>query len=79
MWIIFREPRTPFNHIDRFVADMVEDEDIIAYQKQLAATVGGRIHEVRDDVYFLQSFFSPEKGGDYFARRYKTWQAQASM
>jgi hypothetical protein len=78
MWIIFRDSRTPFNHIDRFVVDMVEDDDIVEYQVQLAA-IGGRVHEVRNDVYFLQSFFSPEKGGDYFARKYKTWRNAATV
>lgn len=74
MWIIFREPTSPYNHIDRVVVDIVEDSDIAAYQSHLATTVGGRVHEILDYVYFLQNFFSSEKGIDYFARKYKPCQ-----
>jgi hypothetical protein len=73
MWVIFRDPKTPFNHIDKFVLDVVAEEDILAYQKQLTETVGGRAHEIHLDVYFIQQFFTSKDDVEYFARRYKTW------
>lgn len=73
MWVIFRDPDTVFNHLDKFVVELVADEDIVKYQDILMNTVGGRKHEIRDDVYFLQPLFTSTSDVDYFARKYNTW------
>ena len=44
MWIVFRDPKTIFNHLDKVVLEVVDDADIGAYQRQLHATLGGHAH-----------------------------------
>ena len=70
MWIVFRDPLTAFNHVDKFVVDLVEDNEILTYQAQMGA---GRAYDIMFDVYFLQQFFSSKDDVEYFVRRYKTW------
>lgn len=72
MWVIFRDPRSLFNHLDRYVVDVVADDDILEYQKQLAERVNGKTYEVHD-VGFLQQFVTAPNDVDYFAKKYKTW------
>lgn len=73
MWILFRDPLTVFNHLDKYVVDVIADSDILTYQTQLKETLGGRAHEFHRDVYFLQPFFTSKQDVDYFVRKYKTW------
>lgn len=73
MWILFRDPKTIFNHLDKFVIEVVADEDIVAYQSQLQETLGGRAHEFHQDVYFIQPFLTSKQDVDYFVRKYKPW------
>lgn len=76
MWVIFRDPNTLFNHLDKYVYEIVEDDDILAYQRELHAKVGGQIHELNQTVFFLQQCVSSHNEVEYFARRYKTWRSQ---
>lgn len=78
MWILFRDPLTVFNHLDKYVFEVVADEDIQTYQQQMTLTLGGRAHEFHDDVYFLQPFFTSKDDVNYFARKYKTWSRSPS-
>lgn len=78
MWVIFRDPKTVFNHLDKFVLEVVEDNAILDYQTQLSNTLGGRAHEFHRDVYFLQPFFTSKQDVDYFARKYKSWSTSPS-
>ena len=73
MWVIFRDPKTVFTHLDKYIVELIADDEILAYQQQMHATLGGRAHEIHTDVYFLQSFFTSSQDVDYFARRYNTW------
>jgi hypothetical protein len=73
MWVIFRDPKTAFNHPDKYVFEMVADEDIHAYQRQMVSVIGGRAHEFLTDVYFLQPFFASKDDVDYFVRKFKPW------
>jgi hypothetical protein len=73
MWVIFRDPKTVFNYLDKNVLELVADEDILTYQKQLNDVVGGRSHEINLTVYFVQPFFSSKDDVEYFARKYKPW------
>lgn len=72
MWVIFRDPRSLFNHLDKYVVAVVADEDILEYQKRLVAEVNGKPYELHD-VGFLQQFVTAPDDVDYFARKYKTW------
>jgi hypothetical protein len=74
MWVIFRDPHTVFNHLDKNVAQMVEDKDIGAYQLMLQLTQGGTIFDVYPNVYFLQKLFTSATGEEYYARRYRVWE-----
>ncbi len=76
MWVIFRDPKTIFNHPDKYVFEMVEDEDILTYQKGMSDVIGGRCHEFMQDVYFLQPFFTSKEEVDYFVRKYKPWRSK---
>lgn len=73
MWILFRDPMTIFNHLDRYIVDVIAEEDIQAYQRQLSEVVGGRAHDFHEDVYFIQPFFTSKDDVSYFVRKYKTW------
>jgi hypothetical protein len=77
MWILFRDPKTVFNHLDKFVLEVVADDDIDAYQEEMRQTVGGHAHEFHRDVYFVQPFFTSTRDVEYFARKYKAWQNPA--
>jgi hypothetical protein len=70
MWVIFRDPKNSFNHLDKFVLEIVEDNDILGYQAQLLQTEGGTAHVIHPDVFFLQPLLSSSKDVEYFARRY---------
>jgi hypothetical protein len=72
MWVIFRDPNTLFNHIDKYVYQIVNDEDILAYQIVLHEKVGGQIHDINQSVFFLQPFISSHNDVEYFARKYLT-------
>ena len=78
MWVIFRDPKTVFNHLDKFVLEVVEDEEILAYQASLMDTLGGRAHEFHSNVYFLQPFFTSKQDVDYFVKKYKPWKPTIS-
>jgi hypothetical protein len=73
MWIIFRDPNTIFLDMDKYVASVIADDDILAFQTDLIRLLGGRPHTIDTDVYFLQPFATSEAGTPYFARRYKAW------
>ncbi len=76
MWIVFRDVNTQFMHLDRYVVDIVSDDDILEYQTRLAATTKGAMYEIHD-VSFLQAFVTSADGFDYFVRKYKTWIPQS--
>lgn len=76
MWVIFRDPNTMFNHLDKFVYEIVNDEDILKYQVALHEKVGGKVHEINQTVFFLQQFISSHNDVEYFARKYKVWRSQ---
>jgi hypothetical protein len=73
MWVIFRDPNNVFNHLDKFVYQIVNDEDILAYQRALYERSGGRMHELNQTVFFMQQLLTSEDDVEYFARRYNTW------
>ncbi len=78
MWVIFRDPETAFLDMDKYIVDVIADDDILAYQTHLLRTYGGQGHEVQTYVYFLQPFATTASGVCYFARKYKTWSPSLS-
>lgn len=66
MWVIFHERRTIFTHIDKNVFALVEDKDVVEFQKNLAETNGQMVHPVIEHCLHLQNFV----GNEYFARKF---------
>jgi len=60
-------------HMDKYVTQLVEDKDILAYQEVLYAAHGGRRFELNLDVYFSQQFVTTADDVEYFARKYNAW------
>lgn len=52
MWVVFRENTSNTQFVDKNVVGLVNDADILAYQK----TLGGFPYELNQDVWFLQIF-----------------------
>jgi hypothetical protein len=73
MWAIFRDPKTVFNDLDKYTIEIVEDKDILTYQETVHKKIGGRVFDIRHEVYFVQQFFTSDDDVEYFARKYKTW------
>jgi hypothetical protein len=73
MWIVFRDPQTPFLHLDKYVVALVEDKDIRAYQADLCRRIGGRVYEFDSDVLYLQQFVTGQDETEYYARRVVPW------
>jgi hypothetical protein len=65
MWVIYRNPRNCYTHLDKNVYGVVEDKDILEFQKKLAETLGKPAEELIPTLPYLQLFV-----GDYFARHY---------
>lgn len=74
MWIIFRDPVTPFMHLDKYVVAIVSDDDILAYQAMLHTALGGRLIELNLSAWFLQPMVVSKDDIEYFARRYSPWE-----
>jgi hypothetical protein len=72
MWVIFRDSQSVFNHLDRYVVTVVEDNAILDYQRYLVASTSGHPYEIHD-VPFLQAFVKSDVAGDFFARKYNVW------
>ena len=66
MWIIFREDKSEFVNPDKYIVALVNDADILAYQK----TFSGYYFPVNADVYYFQEFVRDNMGRLFFARRY---------
>ena len=66
MWIIFREDKSEFVNPDKYIVALVNDTDILAYQK----TFSGYYFPVNADVYYFQEFVRDNMGRLFFARRY---------
>lgn len=73
MWIIFRDPETIFLDMDKYIVDMIADDDILPYQTKLLKEFGGHGHEVQTYVYFMQPFVTASNGTCYFIRKFKPW------
>lgn len=66
MWVIFHEPRTHFTHMDKNVFGVVDDKDILGFQKRLADKLGQIPHLIIEEAKHLQ----PLVGNHYYAKRY---------
>ncbi len=77
MWIVFRDPKSPFLHLDKYVFALVEDKDIFQYREELVHRVGGRTYDFDPDVFFLQQFVTSKDDVEFYARRYEAWKFSA--
>lgn len=74
MWVIFRDPQSIFTHMDKYVVDIVTDEDILNYQNFLMSKYPGAIpYAILPTVRFLQPFLKTSDDIDYFVRKYEMW------
>lgn len=74
MWIVFRDPKNVFLHLDKFVYELVESDDIIEYQEELLKRFpGGRKHEFVESASHLQPFFTTLDGKEFHVRNFSTW------
>lgn len=66
MWVIFHERKTMFTHVDKNVFALVEDKDIVEFQKNLSKSTGETSHTLVQHSTFLQNFV----GNEYFAKKF---------
>lgn len=66
MWVIFRENKSVFTHMDKNVFAVVEDKDVLEIQDALVNATGGTPYPLLRELDCLQNFV----GNDYFAKHY---------
>jgi len=69
MWIVFHDPNTIFTHLDKYITAVVEDDDILTYQQQLAGEKGIQF-EISTTALYIQQFVRSADDKDYFVRKY---------
>lgn len=72
MWVIFQDCQSVFDHLDKYVVAIVDDADILDYQRELVSSINGCSYEIHD-VPFLQVFVKSDEIGNFFARKYSIW------
>lgn len=72
MWVIFHDPDTAFTHLDKYVTVIVEDDDILMYQQQLAGEKGVQF-EFSTTAHYIQQFVRTADDKEYFVRKYNIW------
>ena len=73
MWVVLRDPKSPFLHLDKYVFALVEDKDIFEYREHLFRNVGGRTYDFDPDVFFLQQFVTSKTDEEFYVRRFVSW------
>lgn len=73
MWIVLCEPKTGFPALDRCVHCLVEDEDIVEYQKHLAGNSGTPIEFLPNNTSIQPFVIFFREDVKYFVRRYTPW------
>ena len=68
MWVIFRDPKDHYTYLDKNVLGLVEDKDILEFQKKLAQQVNQIPHMLVVESKYLQ----PLVGNHYYTRHYET-------
>ena len=71
MWVVFREDSSNIQFVDKHVVALVNDTDILAYQK----TLGGCPYEFNMDVWFLQIFVRTDTDL-FYVRKYHVFTTQ---
>jgi hypothetical protein len=73
MWIVLCEPKTGFPALDRCVHCVVEDEDIFAYQKELAGASGMAVEFLENNSYIQPFVIFFREDIKYFVKKYTPW------
>ena len=71
MWVVFCESASIFQFVDKNVVALVNDADILVYQK----TLGGFQYEINLDVQFLQIFARTDTDV-FYVRKYEVFTTQ---
>lgn len=67
MWVIFRDPKDHYTYLDKYVFGVVDDKDILVFQKRLAEKLGQTPHLIIEEAKHLQRIV----GNHYYAKRYE--------
>lgn len=71
LWVVYCDPNSVWNHMDKYVVNIVHDRDLDSYQRTLAGEKG-TIYEVIREAKHLQQFVIAN-GNIYYIRQYEFW------
>ena len=71
LWVVYCDPNSVWNHMDKYVVNIVDDKDLDVYQRTLAGDKG-TIYEVMRNATYLQQFVIAN-GNSYYIRQYEFW------
>lgn len=75
LWVIYCDPNTVWNHIDKYVVNIVADKDLDAYQNALAGENGTKYEVIRQSKHLQQ--FVIANGNIYSIRQYEFWNSNS--
>ena len=71
LWVVYCDPNTVWNHMDKYVVNIIEDKDLDAYQRSLAGDKGTTYEIIRHMKHMQQ--FVIANGNVYYVRQYEYW------
>ena len=71
MWVVYCDPNTCWNHMDKYVVNIVHDDDLDSYQRTLAGPAGS-VYEVMRNANYLQQFVV-SNNNIYYVKQYEFW------
>lgn len=71
MWIVYCDPNTSWNHMDKYVVNIVDDNNLDSYQ-QILAGEGGTSYEILRNARYLQQFVI-SNNNIYYIKQYEFW------
>lgn len=71
LWVVYCDPNTVWNHMDKYIVNIVDDKDLDAYQRSLAGDKGS-VYEVVRHAKHMQPFVIAN-GNVYYVRQYEYW------
>ena len=76
LWVVYCDPNSVWNHMDKYVVNIVSDTDLDVYQRTLAGDKG-TTYEVMRNAKHLQQFVIAN-GNIYYIRQYEFWNPNSS-
>lgn len=71
LWVVYCDPNSVWNHMDKYVVNIVHDRDLDSYQCTLAGE-NGTMYEVIRQSKHMQHFVIAN-GNIYYIRQYEFW------